>query len=142
MGVYSSSSLINQVFSSDELQEIQEAFIYDEISRLPEEDRKTFCESEEAQALVEAGVLKKPTLVRLSKMDDLTRRIGMASLQMAKNNNDPLWNQLVKNREKEKDLLSKIKNKYSSKATKTAKMGQKDYIKSKGIKIPITFIKR
>ena len=55
----------------------------------------------------------------------------MACLVLAKRNKDPLWTKLSLNRVKEKQLLGKIKQKYSSKGTKLAKTGQKEYLKQK-----------
>lgn len=109
--------------------ELLEAFIYDELSQLTDEDKEVFVNSEEARVMEEAGIIGRRTLVRLSKNDDLARRTKMASFQIAKENNDPLWDQLVKNRVKERMLINKIVSKYGSRATRAAKLGQKDYIK-------------
>ena len=56
-----------------------ELFLVDDILKGTSEEIKNFCESEEAQILVEKQVLNKPTLVRLSKEDDLKKRIKITS---------------------------------------------------------------
>lgn len=119
--------------------ELLESMIYDEVSRLPDERRKEFVNSEEAQAMMESGLISRKTLVRLSKKDDLERRIGMAAIQMAKENNDMLYDQLIRNRIKERELLDKINTKYASKASRVAMIGQKEFLKQK---LPITFFRK
>lgn len=121
---------------------LQEAFLVDDLSRLPSDVLKEFCESEEAQALVEANVLRKPTLVRLSKKDDLSRRIKIAAIEICKEENPTLWKKLADNRVKEKKLLNQIMTLYKSKAVKRAKEEQKEYIKTaKKSKFPLSFKK-
>ena len=61
-----------------------EAMIYAEASKLPQDERIAFAESEEAQLLVEKSVLNKKTLVRLSKNDAWLARVKMAAFQIAK----------------------------------------------------------
>lgn len=119
--------------------ELLESYIYDEISKLDQETIQEFVHSQQAQAMVEAGIIGKKTLVKLSKVDDLERRIGMAALQLAKDKSDPLFDKLVKVRVKEKELLDQINNKYINKATQVAKIGQKDYLKNK---IPVGFMRK
>lgn len=112
------------------MQALVEAFFYDDISRGSEKQIKEFCESAEAKALLEKGVFKKPTLMRLGQADDLKRRQKLTAFELAKQAKDPLWTQLVKNRQKEKELINKIMKKYGNKAEKVAKIAQKDYIKA------------
>lgn len=138
MGIFTpnGSITIDQEFNRDEL---LESYIYDEISKLSDEKKKEFVNSEAAQAMLEAGLIGKKTLVKLSKSDDLERRMGMAALQLAKDSNDILFDQLTKVRMKEKELLDKINKKYEVKAAKAAKVGQKEYLKGK---IPVGFMRK
>lgn len=107
-----------------------EAYICAEASKLPQEERVAFAESDEAQVLVEKQVLNRRTLVRLSKNDDLARRVKMAAFQIAKQKKDPLWTKLVKNRVIERALIKKIVQKYNNQAVRVARIGQRDYIKA------------
>lgn len=132
MSIFGQNNKPDNVVFEQELQgasELQEAYIYDELSRLPDDKRKEFLESEQCQSMLEAGLIGRKTLVRLSKSDDMERRITMAAMQLAKDHNDPLWDKLVVNRVRERDLLSKITTKYGAKAQRVAKMGQKEYLK-------------
>jgi len=63
-----------------------------------ENAQKSFVESAEVQALVEARKMSKKTFVRLNKNDDFTRRAHLASLILARNAKDPLFNKLALNR--------------------------------------------
>lgn len=118
-----------------------EAYIIDDVSRMSFDQLDEFCApGGTGEQLVEASVLRKKTLVRLSKADDLERRLTMAAMQLAKEANDPLWEKLAKNRVKEKELLTAIRKKYGVKAEKLAKVGQKEYVKFR-LKMPASFMK-
>lgn len=138
MGIFGTSTLVmeNELKQPEEL---LESYIYDEISRLSDDKRREFVNSQEAQGMLEAGLISRKTLVRLSKNDDLERRIGMAAIQLSKESDDALYDQLVKVRIKERELLDKINAKYANRATRVAKIGQKDYLKNK---MPVAFIRK
>jgi hypothetical protein len=110
--------------------EILEAFFVDDIIRMPSDDIKTFCESEEAKILVEKAVLTKPTMMRLDKKSDAMRRTKLIAYQLAKENNDPNWAKLVKATKAKKMYKNKILTKYGKKAERVAKIAQKNYIKN------------
>ena len=95
-----------------------------------DEAQKAFTESAEVQALVEARKMSKKTFVRLNKSDDFTRRAHLASLILARNAKDPLFNKLALNRVKERQLRSMIFKKYESKAKIVAKKSQVQHIKA------------
>lgn len=106
-----------------------EAVFITELLALPEDEFNSIMESEGMKVLEEKGVFNRKTIVRLKKDDDLNRRDTMAALQLAKEADDPLWERLSLNRVKERDLLSKIKTKYGSRAARVAKTQQRDYMK-------------
>lgn len=105
--------------------ELLEAFFVDDVLRLASDDIKSFCESEEAKILQEKAVLRKPTMMRLSKADDEKRRIKLAAYQLAKEANDPEFTKLKKYTALRKQSIQKIMSKYGAKATKVAKVAQK-----------------
>ena len=94
-----------------------------------EDAQKAFVESADVQALVEARKMSKKTFVRLNKNDDLTRRAHLASLILARNAKDPLFNKLALNRVKERQLRNMIFKKYEAKARLVAKKSQVNHIK-------------
>jgi len=130
MGLYSTGE---QEPGVQDRQALVEYFMYDELSHLPDDKKQEFLASEHCAAMLEAGTFRKKTLVKLSKNDDLSRRMKMAAFQLAKEKNDPLWDLLVKNRIKERDLIGKISNKYASASARDAKLGQRDYLKAAGM---------
>ena len=79
-------------------QALQEAFIADALDRMNDEDYKAYTESDEFKNLVEAGVVGRRSIVRMNRSDDLTRRIHLAAIQMAREQGDSDWEALRKNR--------------------------------------------
>ena len=133
MGMFSANTTsISEDTGLNNPDELMGYFIVDEVSRMSDEDKKAFLESEECKILQERNVLKRKTLVRLNKNDDLTRRKKMAAFQIAKDNHWKEWDLLVKNRIKERALIAKIVQKAGMKAEKAAKIQQKNYLSGKG----------
>lgn len=108
------------------MDELLEAFYYDDHYSDSDYEKQQLLETPDP--LLEAKKISRRTIVKLNKNDDLTRRTGMAALQLAKDNNDSLWNKLVKNRIMERKLLGAIKKKYASKAKVVASKGQRAYV--------------
>lgn len=127
MSLYGISKLatMEAVASSNE---VLEMLFVDDILRGSSEQIKQFCESEEAKILQEKQVLKKPTMMRLSKADDEKRRIKLMAYQIARDANDPEWTKLKNYTAKRKASIAKIMAKYGARAEKQAKIAQKNYI--------------
>jgi hypothetical protein len=99
------------------------------VSVMPDETRIPYLESDEVKSLVEAGVIGRKTIVRLSKKDDLSRRIKLAAFQKAKETNAPEWKALKKNRIIERKLIGKIMQRYGNAVKKDAINSQKKLLK-------------
>jgi hypothetical protein len=108
------------------MDELLEAFYYDDHYSDSDYEKQQLLETPDP--LLEAKKISRRTIVKLNKNDDLTRRTGMAALQLAKDNNDVLWQKLVKNRIMERKLLAAIKKKYANKAKVVATKGQRAYV--------------
>ena len=106
-----------------------ETYLVDLIGQMSDEQRKVYYESDEFQNLLEAGVAGRRSIVRMNKQDDLTRRINLASVQMAKEKGDADWDALRRNRINERRLLDRIYQKYSSKVRRDAIQSQKNLVK-------------
>lgn len=106
-----------------------ETYLVDLISQMSDEQRKVYYESDEFQNLLEAGVAGRRSIVRMNKQDDLTRRINLAAIQMAKEKGDATWEALRKNRVNERRLLDTIYRKYANKVRRDAIQSQKNLIK-------------
>lgn len=111
------------------MSQIVESFLYDDLSRCTTEQIQEFCVSEKADMLLEKGVFKKPTLMRLGKEDDQKRRIKLIVYQLAEAAGDADWKKLKKNRIEDKKIIKKLMKRYGSRAKKMAIDAQKDYIK-------------
>ena len=108
---------------------ITECLIVDEVSKLPTETIQEFCKpGGVGEQLVQEGKMRRKTLVRLSKKDDLERRTSMMNIQLAKDNNDILWRKLVKNRQQKHDLIDAIDKKYGHRGARLAKKSQNEFL--------------
>lgn len=138
--IFSDADVIKESFKDPS--HLEEAFIADHIAHLSEEQIKEFCqEGGVGEQLVAEGKISRKTLVRLNKQDDLTRRTKIGALLLAKENNDPLYAKLVKNRAIKKELVAKIMAKYKTKGAKVAKQAQNDFIHGKKSALPKNFMK-
>ena len=130
MGMFTSGTMEGSI---DQIFQDPKAYIAEcnalEVSQLPLAKIKEFCApGGVGEQMVAEGTFKKKTLVRLNKQDDLTRRTKTAALQLARENNDPLWDKLAANRVKERELINKIMAKYGNKGQKAAIQSKKDFL--------------
>lgn len=135
MGLYTNNERLadeRNIEMNLNMDELLEAFFYDDHYSDSDADKRELLE--QADVLLEAKKVSSKTIVRLNKNDDLTRRTGMAALQLAKDNNDSLWKKLVKNRITERKLLAAIKKKYAGRAQIAARQGQRMYVSGQGTK--------
>lgn len=72
---------------------------------------------EELMALYEANLLSERSIVRLDKLAHRNRAIKKAALQLAKENNDPLYRKLKWVYRRKKELIDAITAKYGNRAT-------------------------
>ena len=108
---------------------LMESIFESAVASMPEEDRLAYLQTDEVKAALEAGVIGKRTVVRLSKMDDLSRRIKLAALQKAKEENAAEWKQLKLNRVKERMLLNKIMTRFGTRVRTSAQKSQRALLK-------------
>ena len=141
MGVFSSMMNSNS-FDNDDItlteeeyeavkEELFAAMLAEDMTiKMDYNERRAFMESEEFEAITEGKKFKKNTYVRLNKEDDLTRRAGQASIVIAGQKKDRLFDLLALNRQKERKLRKLIFAKYKTQALRAAKDSQREYIKS------------
>jgi hypothetical protein len=129
MSLYGQQNAVLDETYGVNMEELVENFYYDDIHRMSSDQIHEFCEGEQAKALLERSVLKKPTLMRLSKEDDEKRRIKLACYQLAKDAKDPNWDKMLKYRALWKKYRALVFKKYGNKAARLAKVSQKEYIK-------------
>ncbi len=122
----------NKVISLEEVANSNmflEMMIVDDVLRGDAQSIKNFCESAEARVLQERQVLKKNTMMRLSKVDDQARRTKLAVYALAKAANDGDYTKLMKAIKLKKAMTAKLMKKYGRKAERVAAIAQKNYIK-------------
>lgn len=112
-----------------DLNELADRIFEQEVGMMTEAVRNEYLQSDEVKAVVEAGVVNKRTIVRLSKMDDLSRRIKIASLMKAKEKGDADWEALRKNRIIERKLLGRIMGRYANQVKRDAVVAQRNLLK-------------
>lgn len=122
----------NKVISLEEVANsnaLLEMMIVDDVLRGDANSIKTFCESAEAKVLQEKQVLRKPTMMRLSKADDQARRAKLAVYALAKAAKDPDYKKLKMYIKGKKAMTAKLMKKYGNKGQRVAAIAQKNYIK-------------
>ena len=120
-----------ETLSESVVNDINEQLLVQECSTFSEEQLKMFLESDLCKSLCEAGKFSKRSIMLLSKQDDLTKREKLICLNLAREAKDPDWEKLKKNRIQERKLIANIVKRYRSKASKAAKIQQKDWIKNR-----------
>jgi hypothetical protein len=120
---------LKSVDSNFDMDSIVESFLFDDLQRMGSDQIKQFLESDQCIALQERQVLKKPTVMRLSKADDEKRRIKLICYQLAREAKDPNWDKCVKYRALWKKHRAIIFDKYKNRATRLAQISQREYIK-------------
>ena len=106
-----------------------EMMIVDDVIRGDAVSIQEFCNSPEAKVLQERQVLKKSTLMRLSKADDALRRTKLAVYALAKAANDSDFKKLKMYIKGKKAMTAKLMKKYGNKAARVANIAQKNYMK-------------
>ncbi|WP_301066429.1 hypothetical protein [uncultured Duncaniella sp.] len=109
----------------------KEAVIYEALRHMPRRAIREFANSDAAKAMLEAELISPDTLATLAfegqdVNSDECKRIAVC--HMAKENEDPEWNELVQLRMKERELLSTLFARYEDKADSLAESVQKDVL--------------
>lgn len=126
--LYDSSKVITleSVANSNEFLEMM---IVDDVLRGDAKSIQEFVTSPAAQVLQEKQVLKKATMMRLSKADDAARRTKLAVYALAKAAKDPMYAKLKMYIKGKKAMTAKLMKKYGTKGQRVANIAQKNYIK-------------
>lgn len=136
MGIFANGSNVTGIADGELI--IEDSQAYEEacaaalLARQPDEVINEFAHSPECEALITEGKISRKTIMKLNKNDDLSRRTKIAAYQLAKEHNDPLWTKLVKNRVKERELISAIMAKYGGRGEQVAKKSQRSFLSNHG----------
>lgn len=107
-----------------------ESFFVDYVNHMDDEERKQYLESDEVNALVEAKAIGRRTIVRLSKQDDYNRRITLAAMQKAKEQNSSDWKRLKKAHMLKKLAIANIVKRYGNNVKRDVVKAQKAILKT------------
>ena len=107
-----------------------ESFFVDYVNHMDDEERKQYLESDEVNALVEAKAIGRRTIVRLSKQDDYNRRITLAAMQKAKEQNSADWKRLKKAHMLKKLAIANIVKRYGNNVKRDVVKAQKAILKT------------
>lgn len=107
--------------------QFRNAILFESLSSLPESKIKEFINSEEAKTMLTEGLITQDALERLVSEKD-TGILKTTVCHMAKENGDPLWDELVKHRIEERRLLNDMIEKYKEDAKPLVNGAKKDII--------------
>lgn len=127
--LFGHNTLAEATIDDIDLKPFVEAIAYDDLSRQDSESLKEFCNSPQAQVLTEKQVLKKSTMMRLSKQDDKKRRIKLCAYQLAKADKNANWKKMIYHRAEWRKYRDLVMKQYGKKAEKIADISQREYIK-------------
>ena len=115
----------------NDTQALMENVLYDALSCMNEADRNEYMQTDEFTACLQenGGFVGKKTVVRLNKLDDLSRRIKLAVYQKAKEVNDQDYRNLKKIQAKKHAINSRLMAKYGNMVKRDAIKSQKALIK-------------
>ena len=111
--------------------QFREAIIYEHMSHKDPATLKRFVNSSEAKAMIEAGTITYDTLDRLAKKANSDNTVvNTAVCHVAKENEDDLWDQLVKARAEERRIMNELLDKYRKDVETVAINAKSDIIES------------
>ena len=105
--------------------QFREAVAVEIISRLPKSKINEFTKSNEAKAMMESGIISQDSIDMIAD-EQKSNIIKAAVCQMAKDNNDPEWDDLVEHRMEERRLFNSLFEKYGEDANKLTADIEKD----------------
>lgn len=108
--------------------QFREAVLFEELSDLPQEKLDAFVKSPEAKTMVDKGYISQDCVERLAHHKH-KGKFQAAILHMAKEENDPLWDEIVKHHIEERRLMNELIEKYKDKAEPIMKHIHDDFVK-------------
>ena len=108
----------------------KEAIIFESLNNLSVEKRREFINSAEAKTMIESGVISQDTVDRLRECDTDCITFKTTVCHMAKEESDPLWDELVECRIKERRLINELIEKYGEKAKTVSDKVEKEIVEA------------
>lgn len=114
-----SSAVINTTLKNPN--QFREAVVLEAIRNLPAAKRKEFIHSDEAKYMISEGIISTDMLERLAECDaSNTSTMKLAVCNIAKEQNDPLFDELCYLRLQERRVMNELIEKYGNVAVEIA----------------------
>lgn len=111
--------------------QFRDAVLFEHLSALPNEKIKEFVSSKEAKFMLSEGHMSPDVIDRLNEaMANDTRMLKLTVCHMAKENNDPLWEALVKCRLEERSIMNAIVERYADEGSAIAESAKQTFVES------------
>lgn len=107
---------------------LREAFVINELSHLPQKALKEFAKSPEAKTMLENEIISYDSLQNLVNDAYGDRATEFCVCHLAKENEDPIWDELVRHREEERRLMNALIARYGEEAKPHAKYYRENWI--------------
>lgn len=107
----------------------RDAILYENLSALPAAKLKEFVRSPEAKTMLNEGLISRDTIDRLAA-ECKNGCLNTTICHIAKENDDPLWDELVKLRVQERRLFNELVAKYGEQARPVADNANKKFVES------------
>ena len=109
--------------------QFREAVVFETLSNLPSAKIKEFIKSDEAKAMMEAGVINQDMINRLAD-GNVNTLLRTTVCHMAKEEDDPLWDELVSLRIQERRVMNDLIAKYGDKSAVVMKAIDKEFVEA------------
>lgn len=109
--------------------QFKEAVLFESLSTLPTAKLQEFVRSNEAKTMLEAEIISQDMIDRLVDHSD-NGCLQTTVCHMAKEEDDPLWNELVRCRVQERRLMNELLAKYGEVAQPIADDAQKELVEA------------
>lgn len=112
--------------------QFRDAILFEHLSSLPTEKIKEFVSSQEAKFMLSEGHISPDVIDRLNEhvANGNSNAFKLTVCHMAKESNDPLWEQLVACRLQERNIMNAIVEKYAEEADLISKTAHQAFVES------------
>lgn len=112
--------------------QFRDAILFEHLSSLPTEKIKEFVSSQEAKFMLSKGHISPDVIDRLNEhvAKGNNNAFKLTVCHMAKESNDPLWEQLVACRLQERNIMNAIVEKYAEEADPISKTAHQAFVES------------
>ena len=108
--------------------QFRDAILYESLNSLSSDKVKEFVGSNEAKFMVEEGLMSPETLERLANQGDSLLKTTIC--HMAKENGDPMWDELVRLHMQERRVMNDLIEKYADEAKPVAESAIKTFVEA------------